>query len=222
MNAELILAAYQQGIFPMAEDRESDYIRWVRPDYRGILLTHLAHVPTKLRQVIRKQVIQQQSLHLTASRCFREVMLACSETKPGRETTWINDAILDTYCELAEDGHAQSIEVWQGDALVGGLYGVHIGGAFFGESMFSRASNTSKIAMTGLLACLQGSGIPLLDTQFWTPHLSQFGVDEVPDGQYQALLEEALAIRAPFQSNLAPHDLQEFLDRLAPNPPISE
>ncbi len=211
MNTELILAAYQQGIFPMAEDRDSDYIRWVRPDYRGILLTHMTHVPTKLRQVVRKQLIKSQDLHMTASRCFREVMLACAEPKPGRDSTWINDAILDTYCELADNGHAQSIEVWQGETLVGGLYGVHIGGAFFGESMFSRASNTSKIAMVGLLSCLQGSGIPLLDTQFWTPHLSQFGVDEVPDQLYQSLLDEALALRAPFEPCLSPDDLDCFL-----------
>lgn len=187
LSCDDLMRAYMLGYFPMSEARDSDDLFWVLPEYRGILPLDGFHIPRSLRKRVR-----QDHFRVSVNTCFRDVMEACAAPAPGREETWINERILATYTELHELGFAHSVECWSGDDLVGGLYGVHLNGAFFGESMFSRRTDASKVALVHLVGRLRAGDFRLLDTQFHTDHLEQFGVVEVARSSYQILLDDAL------------------------------
>jgi len=191
LTPEILLRAYAEGLFPMAERRGDPTLYWVSPEKRGILPLGEFHVPHRLARTVRGR-----RFTVTSDRAFRDVMLACAAPAPGREESWINDEILRLYTALHAGGHAHSIECWQGGELVGGLYGVRLGAAFFGESMFSRQRDASKVALVYLVDALKRGGFILLDTQFITAHLAQFGAVEIPRPQYLALLNKALSSEA--------------------------
>lgn len=185
----LLVSAYREGIFPMAlEDGE---IGWFSPDPRGIIPLDTFHVSRRLQRVVRSA-----AWSVRVNTRFEDVMRACAE-RPG-EGTWISDEIFDSYVALHRQGTAHSLEVWRDDVLVGGLYGVHIGGAFFGESMFHRVTDASKVALVALVERLRARGFLLLDTQWTTQHLEQFGAIEIPRPEYLRKLKEALRVRAEF------------------------
>ncbi len=197
LTPEILLAAYAAGIFPMAELADDPELFWVDPRRRGILPLDGFHVPNRLRRVIR-----QGGFEIRCDSAFEEVIRGCAEATEKRPNTWINDEIVRLYAGLFARGAAHSVETWHKDTLVGGLYGVSIGAAFFGESMFSRATDASKVALVHLAARLQLGGYRLLDIQFLTPHLAQFGGVEIPRARYHRLLAEALAYRASFPAAL--------------------
>ncbi len=197
VTPELLLRAYSVGLFPMAECRDDPMLFWVDPKLRGVLPLDRFHLPRRLRRTLR-----QRRFRLSCDAAFRQVIEACAETAPGRPNTWINDEILDLYSELHARGDAHSVECWLDGELVGGLYGVVLGGAFFGESMFTRVRDASKVALVHLVARLRAGGFVLLDTQFNTPHLERFGAIEVPRERYRELLAEALALDTRFQVEL--------------------
>jgi leucyl/phenylalanyl-tRNA---protein transferase len=190
---ELLLAAYASGWFPMAD--EEGVISWYSPDPRGIMPIETFHVPSRLQRVVRKGALQ-----VAFDTAFEEVMRACAEAErePGDTGTWISEEIIESYCALHGQGFAHSIEVRQNGALVGGLYGVALGGAFFGESMFHRATDASKVALVALVERLRSHGFLLLDTQWVTAHLQQFGAIEIPRPQYLRRLEESLKLDVSF------------------------
>jgi len=191
ITKELLLSAYMQGIFPMAESADADDIFWVDPEERGIFPLDKFHVPKKLARKIKAEPFE-----IRINTVFHDVMLKCAEPTDNieRQNTWINDLILRRYHELHEEGYAHSVECWQSDTLVGGLYGVSLNGAFCGESMFHDVSDASKIALVYLVARLKVGGYTLLDTQFVTDHLSQFGAIEIPRTKYRTLLKDALLV----------------------------
>lgn len=191
----VLLKAYACGIFPMAEDANDPELFWVEPDMRGILPLDGLHIPRSLRKTMRRNPFTVRT-----DTAFASVVDLCAEATPRRGKTWINGQIRQLYLQLHELGHAHSVECWIGDDLVGGLYGVSLGGAFFGESMFSRATDSSKIALVHLVHRLRMGGFALLDTQFTTAHLERFGVIEIPKSEYHELLEEALQIPADFSA----------------------
>ncbi|HKT18668.1 MAG TPA: leucyl/phenylalanyl-tRNA--protein transferase [Stellaceae bacterium] len=193
LTPELLIKAYAAGIFPMAESADDPELFWVDPVQRGILPLDGFHLPRRLRRSLRAD-----RLAITCDRDFAGVMRGCAEPTPDRPQTWINDAILRVYGELHRRGFAHSVEVRLDGVLVGGLYGVAIGGAFFGESMFSRIADASKIALAHLVARLRQGGFRLLDTQFVTEHLQRFGAIEVSRARYRRLLAEALEAEAYF------------------------
>ncbi len=193
LTPDLLLRAYASGLFPMAESRDSPDLFWVDPDRRGILPLDRFHVPRRLRRTVL-----QDRFRVTVDAAFRAVIEGCAEPAPGRPDTWINAEIVTLYEQLHDLGAAHSVECWQGPALVGGLYGVDLGGAFFGESMFHRARDASKVALVHLVARLIAGGYRLLDAQFMSAHLKQFGACEVSRTVYQSLLAEALRVRADF------------------------
>jgi leucyl/phenylalanyl-tRNA--protein transferase len=187
LTPEILLRAYAEGLFPMAERRGDPTLYWVSPEKRGVIPLDNFHVPHRLARTVRAG-----HFTVTADRAFREVMLACAAPAPGREETWINDEILRLYTALHTGGHAHSIECWQNGEMVGGLYGVRLGAAFFGESMFSRARDASKVALVHLVKGLRRGGFVLLDTQFITAHLARFGAVEIAREQYLLRLQDAL------------------------------
>ena len=187
IEPELIIEAYRLGVFPMA--LESGEIRWFSPDPRTVLPLDHFHVPHGLKRERRRQGFQ-----IRVDTAFARVMRACAE----RADTWINDEILESYARLHELGWAHSVEAWSGDELVGGLYGVAIGGAFFGESMFHRATGASKIALWALVERMQERRYSLLDTQWLTPHLQQFGAKEISRALYLHLLNQAIDLPRRF------------------------
>jgi leucyl/phenylalanyl-tRNA--protein transferase len=187
LTPEILLRAYAEGLFPMAERRGDPTLYWVSPEKRGIIPLDSFHVPHRLARTVRAGTFT-----VTADHAFREVMQACAAPAPGREETWINSEILRLYTALHISGQAHSIECWQAGELVGGLYGVRLGAAFFGESMFSRARDASKVALVHLVGGLQRGGFVLLDTQFITAHLARFGAIEIPREQYLLKLADAL------------------------------
>lgn len=191
ITPELLLRAYAEGVFPMAERRSDPEIFWVSPDHRGIIPLGRFHVSSRLARTVRSD-----RMVVTADLAFIDVIRACREPSPGRKESWINDEIVRLYSALHASGHAHSIECWRDSRLVGGLYGVRLGGAFFGESMFSRQRDASKVALVHLVARLIRGGFELLDTQFLTDHLAQFGAVEIPRENYLALLKRAIAIPA--------------------------
>ncbi|HKD48493.1 MAG TPA: leucyl/phenylalanyl-tRNA--protein transferase [Rhizomicrobium sp.] len=195
LTPENLLSAYAQGLFPMAERRDDPTLYWVSPEKRGVIPLDGFHIPKRLARTIRND-----NYRFTTDRAFAEVMRACAEPGPGREQTWINDEILRLYTALHATGHAHSVECWRGDELAGGLYGVSLGAAFFGESMFSRIRDASKMALVELVGILRKSGFILLDTQFLTSHLARFGAYEIPREVYLARLHVALAREATWQS----------------------
>ena len=190
---ELLLAAYASGWFPMAD--EEGVISWYSPDPRGIMPIETFHVPSRLARVVRKG-----ALEVEIDTAFEDVMRACAEAErePGECGTWISEEIIESYCALHEMGAAHSVETWQDGVLVGGLYGVALQGAFFGESMFHRATDASKVALVALVERLRSHGFLLLDTQWVTAHLQQFGAIEIPRPQYLRLLEQSLKLDVSF------------------------
>jgi leucyl/phenylalanyl-tRNA--protein transferase len=197
LTPEIILNAYAIGIFPMAENRDDPELYWVDPDLRGILPLDGFHLPRRLARTLR-----QGPFEIRADSAFAEVLRGCAEATSDRPQTWINAEIELLYTQLFERGHAHSVEAWADGELVGGLYGVHIGGAFFGESMFSRATDASKVALAHLVARLRSGGFSLLDTQFVTTHLAQFGAIQIPRADYRKRLRAAIQERAEFPVTL--------------------
>jgi leucyl/phenylalanyl-tRNA---protein transferase len=193
IDPELLLAAYASGWFPMAV--AGGEIRWFSPDPRGILPLESFHVPARLARVRRQGRFVE-----TVDRDFAAVIRACATVvrDQGEPGTWISEDIIAAYRELHERGAAHSVETWEGDELVGGLYGVALGGAFFGESMFHRRTDASKVALAALVERLRGRGFILLDTQWLTPHLARFGGREVTRREYLRRLNRALALRCRF------------------------
>ena len=188
LTPEILLRAYSIGLFPMAESADDPEIFWVSPELRGILpLDDGFHVSHSLAKFIRKRPFEIRFDH-----DFPAVMRACAEATPERPSTWINSTIYELYCALHRYGHAHSVEAYEGDELVGGLYGVSLGSAFFGESMFSRRTNASKVCLVALVERLRERGFTLLDTQFTTEHLNTFGAIDIPKNEYLALLEQAM------------------------------
>ena len=193
ITPQVLLRAYACGIFPMAETADDPNLFWVEPDMRGVLPLDDFHIPKSLKKKMRNT-----HMKIFMDRDFQAVIEACSQTNTARKETWINPKIKELYCALHEMGHANSVEVYDKEELVGGLYGVRLGRAFFGESMFSRKTDASKIALVHLVAQMKKSGFILLDTQFTTQHLERFGVIEIPKNEYQFMLEEALIGESKF------------------------
>jgi leucyl/phenylalanyl-tRNA--protein transferase len=188
----MLLRAYAAGIFPMGDSADSTELRWYDPPVRAVIpLDDQFHVPHRLARTLR-----HKPYRVTLNNAFQQVMHGCAEPKEGRETTWINREILRLYSTLYYRRHAHSIEVWDGKELIGGLYGVSLGRAFFGESMFSRKTDASKIALVHLVALLRHYGYTLLDTQFQTSHLARFGTFEIARSAYHLMLESAVKQRA--------------------------
>jgi leucyl/phenylalanyl-tRNA---protein transferase len=197
LTPDILLAAYAVGIFPMAESADDPELFWVDPRRRGILPLEAFHVPRRLRRVVRQGIFE-----IRCDSAFEEVMLGCAEASEKRPNTWINPRIIRLYTALFARGAAHSVECWRNGMLAGGLYGVSLGAAFFGESMFSRENDASKVALVHLVARLRLGGFRLLDTQFLTPHLARFGGVEITRTRYRRLLAEALSYRAVFPSAL--------------------
>jgi len=193
ITPEVLLKAYACGIFPMAESADDPGLYWIEPERRGILPLETFHVPRRLARLVR-----QDKFTVTVDSAFDAVIDGCAAPAPGRQRTWINNRIRQLYTTLCSLGHAHSIETWQDGELVGGLYGVRLNGAFFGESMFSRTRDASKVALVHLAGRLRQGGFRLLDAQFITEHLSQFGCVEISRRAYQKRLDEALSVAARF------------------------
>jgi leucyl/phenylalanyl-tRNA--protein transferase len=190
IEPEILLTAYRRGIFPMAVDKRGR-IGWFSPDPRAVIpLDARFHIPHGLRRVLK-----QKKFEITSDTDFETVIRECARRKEG---TWISKGIIDSYCNLHRLGHAHSIETRLGGELVGGLYGMALGGAFFGESMFHRATDASKVALVALVERLRARGFVLLDTQWTTPHLQQFGACEIPRDEYLWQLEHALKLKCQF------------------------
>jgi leucyl/phenylalanyl-tRNA---protein transferase len=185
--SELLLQGYRLGVFPMA--MEDDSIAWFSPDPRAIIPLEKFHVPHALRRVARKKIFE-----IKIDNRFDDVIRACSK----RKDTWINEEIIESYRRLHQLGHAHSVEAWQDNKLAGGLYGVAVGGAFFGESMFHRVTDASKLALLALVEHLRARRFALLDTQWITPHLRQFGAIEIPRDQYLKMLHRAVELPGKF------------------------
>jgi leucyl/phenylalanyl-tRNA--protein transferase len=188
-----LIACYQRGVFPMAESRADEGFFIVDPEWRCILPLDAFHAPRRLKRTIRTEVFS-----FTINQDFAAVIDACAAPGPDREDTWINPDIRELYLDLHARGLAHSVEARSGEQLVGGLYGVALGGAFFGESMFSRATDASKAALVHLVARLKFGGFKLLDAQFTTPHLEQFGAQTLPRRIFQSLLGVALEAKGVF------------------------
>lgn len=206
LTPDMLLRAYAIGVFPMAEDREDPDLFWIDPRMRGIIPFEEFHVPRRLQREIRKMPFQ-----VTFNTDFERVMEGCAESTDRRPRTWINDKILTLYTSLHRMGHAHSVEVWNDDDLVGGLYGVSLGGAFFGESMFTRHRDTSKIALVYLVSRLVRGGFTLLDSQFVTRHLERFGAVEIPRATYRSLLAESITVDADFSRDYHSDEVLELL-----------
>lgn len=186
-----LLACYARGVFPMADGREADDVYLVDPPVRGILPIERFHIPRRLARTVRADPFE-----IRADTAFEAVLDACAAPRAGAEDSWINGPIRSLYLDLHRAGHAHSLECWKGGALAGGLYGVRLGGAFFGESMVSMARDASKVALVHLVARLRSGGYRLLDAQFHNDHLAQFGLIEIERADYHARLAEALVAPA--------------------------
>ncbi len=196
VTPELMLRAYRAGLFPMAETRRGDRLYWLDPEQRGVLPLDGFHLP---RRLLRTTL--NGGFTVTADRNFGAVIAGCAEASDGREDTWINRDIEQLFTALHRAGYAHSVETYQNGELVGGLYGVALGAAFFGESMFSRVRDASKVALVHLVARLRLGGFMLLDTQFVTAHLAQFGAHEIARARYKLVLERAAATSARWVAN---------------------
>jgi leucyl/phenylalanyl-tRNA--protein transferase len=197
ITPEVLLRAYACGIFPMAESADDPSLFWVEPEMRGVIPLDGLRVTTRLARTVRSDAFR-----VTANTAFAAVIAGCAAPQEGREDTWINKRIRDLYFGLHELGHCHSVEVWQDGDLAGGLYGVSLGRAFFGESMFHRVRDASKVALVHLVARLRLCGFVLLDTQFLTSHLARFGAVEVPKATYKRLLATALEAPAQWHADL--------------------
>jgi leucyl/phenylalanyl-tRNA--protein transferase len=188
LDPDLLLRAYASGIFPMAERADSPDVFWVEPRRRGVLPLDRFHLPKSLAKTLK-----QERFRFTVDRAFAAVLTGCAEPAPGRSETWINPLIAEAYLALHRRGQAHSVEAWTADGeLAGGLYGVRLGAAFFGESMFTRVRDASKCCLAALVARLRAGGFTLLDTQFLTSHLAGFGTVEISAKDYRGLLASAL------------------------------
>ncbi len=195
LTPDLLLCAYASGLFPMANDRHDPTIHWIEPRRRGVLPLERFHQPKSLKKLIRRQPFE-----IRIDRAFERVIRACAEPGPERPRTWLNDDLIELYCTLHRQGYAHSVESWADGRLVGGLYGISLGAAFFGESMFSRTRDASKVALVALVERLRAGGYLLLDTQFVTDHLRRFGAIEIARESYRHQLRHALETRAVFYS----------------------
>lgn len=193
ITPQVLLKAYSCGIFPMAESADDPALYWIEPQHRGILPLDHVHIPKRLARTVRTTPFA-----VRIDTDFEGTINGCAASRPGRRSTWINARIRTLYRELFALGHCHTVEVWDGERLVGGLYGVALGGAFFGESMFSYERDASKIALVHLIARLVAGGFTLLDTQFVTEHLRQFGTLEVDRETFQKKLDDALRVSANF------------------------
>ncbi len=194
ITPDVLLRAYACGIFPMAESADDPTLFWVEPEMRGVIPLDGFRVSSRLGRTVRSDAFT-----VTVDTAFKAVIAGCAAPQPGRDDTWINARIRDLYIGLHELGHGHSVEVWQNDELVGGLYGVSLGRAFFGESMFHRARDASKVALVHLVARLITGGFALLDTQYVTEHLRSFGAVEIPRRRYRTLLDKAIKGEADFR-----------------------
>lgn len=190
-----LLDLYRNGVFPMADNRDDPRLFIIDPEIRGVFDLNNFHIPKRLKRTVASQIYQ-----ISADYCFERIIKACALEGPKRKDTWINDEIIKLYCQLHLEGHAHSIEVWDQSELVGGLYGVSLGGAFFGESMFSTRPDASKIALVHLVAALKYANYQLLDAQYHNNHLAQFGLKEIMRAKFQILLSNALKIECKFPS----------------------
>ncbi len=211
LTPSLVLRAYAMGIFPMAESKDAETVYWIDPDLRGIMPLEAFHVPRRLKRTIR-----QGRFEIRCDHDFDAVIDACAETGTRRNDTWINPEVRRLFRALHAMGLVHTVECWREGRLVGGLYGLALGGAFFGESMFSRERDASKVALVHLAARLAHGGFTLLDSQFITEHLSQFGAIEIPREEYRDRLDEAVAVRAHFPVELPEEALRAFLDASPP------
>ena len=207
ITPQVLLKAYACGIFPMAESADDPALYWIEPQQRGILLLDQVHVPRRLTRTIRRGVYE-----VRIDSDFEGVIDGCAASRSGRRTTWINRKIRGLYRDLFQAGYCHTVETWAGGRLVGGLYGVALHGAYFGESMFSTARDASKVALVYLCARLTRGGFSLLDTQFVTEHLKQFGTVEIDRSEFHALLEKALAHPADFHALPKDASPQQVLD----------
>jgi leucyl/phenylalanyl-tRNA--protein transferase len=201
ITPDLLLQAYRIGVFPMGERRDDPKLHWLDPRLRAVLPLDGFHLPHRLARTIRSG-----RFSVSADTAFADIVRACAEPRPGHPESWINEPIIDLYSELHGRGHAHSVECRIGDELVGGLYGVSVGAAFFGESMFSRERDASKVALVHLVARLIQGGFRLLDCQFMTEHLRSFGAVEIPRDAFRALLADAIDRPAAFQRELGGAD----------------
>ena len=206
LTPQLLLRAYAAGIFPMAENREDDQVFWVDPQTRGILPLDRFHVPRRLKRTVRRGRFE-----IRADTAFAQVIAGCAARARGRHDTWINGPIEQAVIGLHRMGFAHSLETWRDGRLVGGLYGVSLRGAFFGESMFATETDASKVALVHLVARLRWARFRLLDTQFVTDHLKRFGVEEIPARVYLERLEEALRHQCLFPLDLTASETEEAL-----------
>ena len=195
LTPEIVLQAYMRGIFPMAESRHDPHLHWIDPEMRGIIPLDTFHLPRRLARTLRTW---PDPVYI--NRNFKAVIEACAQPGRDRQNTWINDEIVSLYTKLHAMGFAHSVECWNGDRLIGGLYGISIRGAFFGESMFSLARDASKVALAHLVGRLRSGGYKLLDVQFVTSHLKGFGAVEIPRSDYQDELADALSVDGDFYS----------------------
>ncbi len=212
ITPELMLRAYAAGIFPMAESKTSTKTYWVDPRERGILPLDTFHVPKSLRKTVRREVFD-----VRCNSAFAETLAECGRQTAGRRDTWINADIERCVLALHARGFAHSVECWRDGRMVGGLYGISLGAAFFGESMFSRETDASKVALVHLVARLKFGGFKLLDTQFVTDHLARFGVIEIPARDYLILLEDALKYQAVFPASGGGAELDGVLSDILDN-----
>ncbi|HET9019730.1 MAG TPA: leucyl/phenylalanyl-tRNA--protein transferase [Acetobacteraceae bacterium] len=217
ITPDLMLRAYRAGLFPMAETRRGERLYWLDPEQRGVLPLEGFHLPRRLLRTVLSDTFT-----VTVNRDFRGVIAGCAAVAPGREDTWINAEIERLFVTLAAMGHAHSVEAWQDGRLVGGLYGVVLTGVFFGESMFSRERDASKTALVHLVARLRLGGFRLLDTQFVTTHLAQFGAVEIPRDAYKAMLARALTAPAQFPAEVDPALLAREFRAMAGRPDSSD
>ena len=206
LTADQILRAYALGVFPMARQHDDPKLYWVDPEKRGILPLNGFHLSRSMRKVLRRETFQ-----LRVDTAFDQVLALCAESTARRPETWINAEIVRLFTDLHHAGLAHSIESWQDGKLVGGLYGLGLGSAFFGESMFSRTTDASKVALAYLVALMRKGGYTLLDTQFVTDHLAQFGAVEVPRRDYLRMLAQALDKPASLPGHLAPDEVVALL-----------
>ena len=195
ITPELLLQAYAVGLFPMAESAKDPTLHWIDPEERGIIPLSDFHIPRSLKKSVLKGRYE-----IRIDTAFARVINACAERTDDRRVTWINATIKSLYIELQTRGHCHSVEAWEDNELVGGLYGVKMGAAFFGESMFSRRTDASKVALVHLVARLNAGGFSLLDAQFMNDHLVQFGTLPVTREQYKSILARAVAEKADFKS----------------------
>lgn len=209
LSPELLLRAYSIGVFPMAESRDSREISWIDPRRRGVLPLNGVHIPRSLKKTLRKS-----KFSIRCNTAFADVVDECARRTRGRQETWINTQIERVVNELHSMGFAFSIESWDDEGLAGGLYGIALGGVFFGESMFSRRTDASKVALMHLIARLRIGRFKMLDTQFITDHLTRFGAIEIPARDFQQKLDSALAGHGHLAQFIDDETVMEELERM--------